>query len=131
MNVHVCRNITSAWCLVYLSLTHDLAQTLHVNIVILILGEDPSFGFYATAPMYDIAFEQAAQLYPALYSNTAKHVLYQKNIRDCASAAANMIDVAGRMFDLVNRQNGLTVLLSPGCSPEEMVLGDFARGISV
>ena len=103
-------------------------SALKVNVVILILGEDVSFGYYATAPMYDVAFERAAVLYPELFANTTKHVLYQKNVKDCASAAANMIDLAGRLFDFVQDKDGITVLLSPGCSLEVVVLADFARG---
>ncbi|GAU89536.1 hypothetical protein RvY_02078 [Ramazzottius varieornatus] len=117
--------------LICLNFLCAMVQSVHINIVILILGEDPSFGYYATAPMYDIAFERAARMYPSLFPNTTRHVLHQKNVRDCASAAANMVDVAGKMMDLVDRQEGLTILMSPGCSAEAMVLGDFARELNV
>ncbi|GAV00416.1 hypothetical protein RvY_11265 [Ramazzottius varieornatus] len=104
---------------------------LKINFVILTLGEDVNYGFYATAPMYDIAFDRAALKYPELYSRTTRRVLYQKNVKDCASAGSDMLDVAGKMFDLVTDQDGITILLSPGCSLEVMALADFAREMDV
>ena len=104
---------------------------LKINFVILILGEDVNYGYYASAPMYDIAYERAAIKYPEVYAQSSRHVLYQKNVKDCASAGSDMLDVAGKLFDLVSDQpDELTILLSPGCSLEVMALADFARGTS-
>ncbi|GAV00432.1 hypothetical protein RvY_11279 [Ramazzottius varieornatus] len=103
-------------------------SSLNVQVIILILGEDVNFGYYATAPMYDVAFERASARYPHLLANTSRHVLYQRNVKDCGEAAANMISLAGSLIDFVQDHAGLTVLLAPGCSLEMMVLADFARG---
>ncbi|GAV02751.1 hypothetical protein RvY_13277 [Ramazzottius varieornatus] len=108
--------------------TTNSASNQLINIVILVLGEDPSYGYYATSPMYDLAFRRASTMYPELSARTRKHVLYQKNVKDCAAAGADMLDVAGKLFDLLDSHDGPTVLLAPGCSLEMMNLADFARG---
>ena len=109
----------------------ESAESHRIQIVILVLGEDPSYGYYATLPMFDLAFQRASLKYPELYSNITRHVLYQRNVKDCAAAGADMLDVAGKLFDLIDRHDGLTVLLAPGCSLEVMALADFARGDSI
>ena len=99
-----------------------------LNIIILILGEDPNYGYYDTGPMYDVAFRHVDQMYPGLFANTTRHVLYQRNVVECSSAAANMVELVGKVMDLVDHFNGPTVLFSPGCSLEVIPLADFARG---
>ncbi|GAV00669.1 hypothetical protein RvY_11487 [Ramazzottius varieornatus] len=78
--------------------------------------------------MYDVAFQHADQMFPGLFANTARHVLYKRDVVDCNSAAANMVELMGQVVAIVDRASGPTVLFSPGCSLELAPLADLARG---
>ncbi|GAV00671.1 hypothetical protein RvY_11489 [Ramazzottius varieornatus] len=114
-------------CLSWAHTDHG-SLTPQMNIIILILGEDPNYGYYSTAPMYDVAFQHVGQIFPGLFANTTRHVLYKKNVLDCSSAAANMVELMGQVVARVDHSSGPTVLFSPGCSLEVGPLADLARG---
>lgn len=92
------------------------ATAVRLNIIIIILGEDPNYGWYATGPMYDVAFQHVGKLYPGLLNNCTSHILYQRNVTDCSAAAANVVAVTGQMFGFVSGNNDTTVIFSPGGS---------------
>lgn len=87
---------------------------LRVNVIIVILGEDITYGYFATAPMFDLAMERSGKEYPGLMSTVSVDVLYQPRVIDCAEAGAAMMGIAGKLMDLVDKRNGLTALFAPG-----------------
>ena len=98
----------------YLIIMSEISGAVRLNLVTIILGEDVNYGWYATGPMYDVAFQQVDEIYPGLLANSTRHVLYQKNVLDCSDAAANVVAMAGKVFGLVGGSNSTTVLFTPG-----------------
>ncbi|GAV06355.1 hypothetical protein RvY_16364 [Ramazzottius varieornatus] len=98
-----------------------------VNIVVIAIGDNPIYGFYAQIPMYDVTMERLQKKYPVALSNATMHVIHEPGQIICPDAAAMMYNVAGKLHSLMHNLTGLTVIISPGCSLEVIALGDFAR----
>ncbi|XP_055347150.1 receptor-type guanylate cyclase gcy-8-like [Paramacrobiotus metropolitanus] len=106
-------------------------QAAPVNLIIITIGDNPSYGYYAAAPYFDGALHVAEERYPRVFSNYSKQIFHKPGLPACPDAAAEMFAVTGEIYDAVMRTDGFTMLLSPGCSPELMPLGDLAREIDV
>lgn len=94
-----------------------------VNIVIVIIGDSPAYGYYVQAPAYEASFESLRLTYPELLGKINRHTFHKPGLYSCAEAAAMMPVISGELDVLIRRLNGSTILISPGCSLEMMALG--------
>ncbi|XP_055333876.1 atrial natriuretic peptide receptor 1-like [Paramacrobiotus metropolitanus] len=105
-----------------------LGEAFHqLNIILVAVGQTPAYGYTTTIPVYFVAFDRLRQRYPHVFANISTHSLYLPGSFTCAAAADVMIPLAGKVGQILAELNGVTVILTPACSAEMMVLGDFAR----
>ncbi|XP_055357694.1 atrial natriuretic peptide receptor 1-like [Paramacrobiotus metropolitanus] len=106
-----------------------MVHGFNVNLVTVIIGNNPIYGFYAQQPAYDIAYTELKKQYPLVFEryNLIRHLIYENGSYICDNAEAKMFTVAGELDRLIRELDGFTILLSPGCSKEVVALGDFAR----
>ncbi|XP_055347133.1 uncharacterized protein LOC129594460 [Paramacrobiotus metropolitanus] len=102
-----------------------------LNFITVIIGENRLSGYYAAMPYYDAAFDIAAQRYPAIFGNLTRIPVYKPGNTDCKISGDEMPELLGRVYKALQEMEGLTILLSHGCSPEMIILGDFAREVKV
>ena len=99
-----------------------------VNIVVIVIGDNPSYGYSIQAPAYDVLFANLQAKYPVTFRNVNRRLIYKAGSFTCYEAGVAMLTVAGELSFSIQRSTGLTIVISPGCSLEVLVLGDFARG---
>jgi hypothetical protein len=99
-----------------------------INIVTIIIGDNPIYGYFAQNPAYDVAFGHLEEKYPSLMKQTRRFLIYKPGLFACNDAAAMIYSVAGELDKLLRELTGFSILVSPGCSFEIIALGDFARG---
>ena len=97
-------------------------------MIFVVIGDNPIYGFYAQVPVYDVTLTRLRKKYPMALSNATSYVVYEPGSFMCNDATAMMPNVAGKLHTLIQSLDGLTILISPGCSYEVIALGDFARG---
>ena len=106
------------------------SSILHTNLnfITISTGDNPLFGHIASEPGFLAAYNRLKPLYPQILSNSTWHSFYYPGGKiSCGDAAVQMQMIAGNIYDLLRNISGFTILLTPGCSLEMMVLGDFAR----
>ncbi|XP_055347731.1 atrial natriuretic peptide receptor 1-like [Paramacrobiotus metropolitanus] len=109
-------------------------HTTHVSIITVIIGQNPMYGIYSTGPAYDIAFEEMKRKYAYMVPSLSFHRIYKPrpvNATGCVDTGDLMPEVAGEIVEILNRQKGFAMIFSPGCSLEQITLGDFARELDV
>ncbi|OQV12340.1 hypothetical protein BV898_13368 [Hypsibius exemplaris] len=85
-------------------------------------------GYVAQSPGYDVAFSRAVGLFPSALRNITRQTVYRPGAFSCSEAAEIMPFVAVQISEILDEHRfDLNVLISPGCSLEMMILGDFAR----
>ena len=92
----------------------SLAFGFHLNIVEVILDQNPLFGLTAAAPALDVAFERCRDVYPVLMANTTRYRIYKPQNLLCVDAAGLVLSAGGEILDLVESLTGFTVFISPG-----------------
>ncbi|XP_055353980.1 atrial natriuretic peptide receptor 3-like [Paramacrobiotus metropolitanus] len=103
----------------------ETAKTL--NVILVAIGQNPAYGYATTLPVYYVALDHLRPQFPNVLNNISIHTVYLPGAFTCAAAADAMIPLAGEIQQILIRLTGLTVIMTPGCSAEVMVLGDFAR----
>ena len=106
-------------------------ESLPVNVVIIIIGDNPAYGYYVQAPAYDASFARLQFTYPDVIAKVNRYMIHKPGNFTCGEAAAEMTVASGEIDVLIRRLNGTTILISPGCSLEIIVLGDFALGMAM
>ncbi|XP_055339559.1 atrial natriuretic peptide receptor 1-like [Paramacrobiotus metropolitanus] len=111
-------------------LFYGFIHTSRVNIII-ITRDDPRFGLVSTGPAYDLAIDNARIAYPEVFRNVSVHSVHYRVGRymGCPEAGEDMGLIAARNVGMqtLRQLEGFSVMVTPGCSPEVLVLGDFAR----
>ncbi|XP_055347106.1 atrial natriuretic peptide receptor 1-like isoform X2 [Paramacrobiotus metropolitanus] len=102
-----------------------------LTFIVVTIGDNPLYGFYASWPHYEVAFQKAASMYPDIFRNHTVQVFHKPGLRDCLDAAAEMYATTGDIYDLLQKTDGFPILMSPGCSPEMLTLADFSREVNV
>ncbi|XP_055347104.1 atrial natriuretic peptide receptor 1-like [Paramacrobiotus metropolitanus] len=111
--------------------TGVVQQSSSLNIIIVSIGDNPLYGYYAALPYFDVALQMVAEAYPALFVNYTRQVFHKPGLPDCGDAASAMYAVTGEIYDLLQNIQGFPLMMSSGCSLEMMTLGDFAREVNV
>ncbi|OQV12337.1 hypothetical protein BV898_13365 [Hypsibius exemplaris] len=99
-----------------------------VTIITVIIGDNPSYGYFAQSPAYDVALTRALRTFPSTLSQIRRLSVYKPGNYSCPDAAALMPILAMEVDQLIrDNPQDFTVLIAPGCSLEVIALGDFAR----
>ena len=104
---------------------------LPINVVIIVIGDNPAIGYYVQAPAFDASFENLQLTYPKILAKVNRHMIHKPGNFTCIEAAALMNSAAGEAYKMILPLSGTIILISPGCNLEITVLGDFARGLYV
>ena len=109
--------ITFAWpfFLVFSSVIGLIHRGSRVTIFTIIVGQNPVYGYNASGPMLDVAFETVKARYPAMFANITLVRLYNAApVAGCVETADIMPSLAGRMSEAMDESNGFSIVLSPG-----------------
>ena len=87
----------------------------HITIFTIVVGQNPTYGYNASGPMLDIAFDTAKARYPIIFTNITLVRLYNAApVAGCVETGDIMPAVAGTMFKLMDKSKGFPVIISPG-----------------
>ena len=122
-------SVISALLICILTTAAQSGESLPINVVIIIIGDNPAYGYYVQAPAYDASFTNLQLTYPNVTAKVNRYMIHKPGNFTCSEAAAVMTVVSGEIDVLIRQLNGTTIIISPGCSLEIIALGDFARGM--
>ncbi|OWA51276.1 hypothetical protein BV898_15768 [Hypsibius exemplaris] len=98
-----------------------------LNVVAVHIGESNGYGYSMTNPAYRVAYLRALRRFPDTLRNMTLQTIYEPGDLSCAEAEAVMPLLSLRVRKALERYDGFGVIISPGCSQEMLILGDFAR----
>ena len=85
-----------------------------INIIVVSLGDSPAFGFTASAPAYDVAFQAAQQQYPATFQNAVLSWVVLRGPMSCPEATTMIPIIAWETWRLMDKVDGFTVIIFAG-----------------
>lgn len=85
-----------------------------LNIIEVIIANNPVNGYRAIAPAFDVALNDMRLLYPNLFENVTVHRIYKPGNFTCPDAAGIMVSTAAEVWDVIRDHPGFHVILSPG-----------------
>ena len=92
-----------------------LVSSTEVTIFTTVTGQNPTYGYNASGPMLDIAFEFVTAKYPAIFANINLVRLYNAaSVVGCVETGDIMHSIAGTMFQIMEKSKGFPIILSPG-----------------
>ncbi|XP_055347088.1 atrial natriuretic peptide receptor 1-like isoform X2 [Paramacrobiotus metropolitanus] len=118
-------------CILILISMQSRVRSVNVTFIIVVIGENPLYGYYAALPYFESSFAEVAKTYPTAFANTTRRVLYKPGNSACPDAAAAMNILVGEIYQIIKQSQSFNVILAPGCSLELVPLGDFAREVNV
>ncbi|XP_055347132.1 atrial natriuretic peptide receptor 2-like [Paramacrobiotus metropolitanus] len=98
-----------------------------VNFLIVILGESPLYGYFALMPYFDASFAICKKRFPETFANVTMQAVFEPNLPACGDTTAAMPAITGKIYQILERFSGLTILFTPGCNLEVVPLADLAR----
>ena len=93
-----------------------LGTGIRINIILVIIGDNPVYGYSVVSPAFDVAFARALALFPDTFAdnNISMHTVYEPGGYSCAEAEALMPILAAKVQDTIYRLGGFNILVSPG-----------------
>ena len=92
-------------------LTGSAYYSSSIDIIEVITRQNRLFGYSATAPAFDVAFDQVIWQYPLLHDNVRRTRISRPEIKSCSPGAAEA--VSNQVVETVSNASGFSVLVSP------------------
>jgi hypothetical protein len=109
------RDALKFFCLsIVLSGTFQGLCCVKINILAIIMDDNPVYGYPAQGPAFEVAFLHAMKKYPHSFQNASGTKIHEPGIRSCADAAALMPIAAAEVQASIEILEGFTVLIVTG-----------------
>lgn len=92
----------------------SLTYGFKLNLIAVIIGENPLYGYVSSGAAYDVAYEKVRTIYPHLFVNATRYMIHKPGIYSCVDSAALMYSVAGEVSALLDTLVGFNIILCPG-----------------